>query len=120
MPPPSAREAVGRIPAPEWKYGLEFRDGATYRFTMTVTLPDTPATLGMSEDEIRLELACSLFATGRASSRAAADIAGLGYDEFLDALRERHIPRYNSAMLREDIENLNRLFPHDPLPLPKP
>jgi predicted HTH domain antitoxin len=85
---------------------------------MTVTLPDTPATLQMSERDIRVELACALFARGKASSLAAVDIAGVGYDAFLAALQERKIPRYTSEMLREDIESLNHLFPDDPLPLP--
>ena len=52
-----------------------------------------------------------------ATRQVAAEIAGTGYGAFLDALRERRISGYTSAMLREDIESLNRLFP-DPLPLP--
>jgi predicted HTH domain antitoxin len=85
---------------------------------MTITLPDDPALLCMSEEEIRLELACSLFAHGKASSRVAAEIAGVDYGGFLDALRDRRIPYYTSGMLREDIETMNRLFPDHPLPLP--
>ncbi len=85
---------------------------------MTVTLPDTPATMRMSEEEIRTELACSLFARGKVSSGVAADIAGVSYSRLLDALHERRIPYYTSEMLRQDIESLNRMFPDDPLPLP--
>jgi len=85
---------------------------------MTVTLPDTPATLRMSEEEIRLGLACSLFARGKVSSRVAADIAGVTYGRLLDALHERKIPYLTSEMLRQDIETLNRMFPGHPLPLP--
>lgn len=85
---------------------------------MTFTLPDTPATLRMSEEDIRLELACSLFARGKVSSGVAADIAGVTASRLLDALRERRIPYYTGAMLREDLETLNRLFPDRPLPLP--
>lgn len=86
---------------------------------MTVTLPDTPAVQRMTAEDVRIELACSLFAQGKATSLAAADIAGVGYDTFLDALRERRIPRYTIAMLREDIESLNSAFPASPLPLPQ-
>lgn len=85
---------------------------------MTLTLPDTPAVQRMTPDDIRIELACSLFAQGKATSLAAADIAGVDYDTFQEALRERRIPRYTLAMLREDIESLNRVFPGSPMPLP--
>ena len=97
--------------------GVEISPAIRYSPAMIITLPDMPATLGMSEAEIRLELACSLFARGKVSSQVAAEIAGTGYGAFLDALRERRISGYTSTMLREDIESLNRLFP-DPLPLP--
>lgn len=85
---------------------------------MTITLPDHPALTELTPATLQLDLACALFAAGRASSRASAEIAGLDYDEFLDALRERRIPRYTIEMLREDIISLNRVFPGDPLPLP--
>ena len=85
---------------------------------MIVTLPDTPETMRMSEEEIRLELACSLFARGKMSSRVAADMAGVTYGQLLDALHERKIPYFTTEMLRQDIATLNRLFPDRPLPLP--
>jgi predicted HTH domain antitoxin len=85
---------------------------------MTLTLPDHPATRQISDLELRTELACALFARGRITALAGAEIAGLAYGEFLDALRERGISRYTEAMLAEDITSLNTLFPDSPLPLP--
>lgn len=84
--------------------------------TMTITLPDDPATLHMGESEIRLELACSLFARGKISSRRAAAVAGVDYSALLDALAERRISYYTAAMLREDIETLDRVLPKNSLP----
>lgn len=85
---------------------------------MTVTLPDHPATLRMSEEDIRLEFTCGLFARGEVSSRVAAEMAGVSYDAFLGALQERGISRYSLEMLREDIETLNHLWPDSALPVP--
>lgn len=45
---------------------------------MTITLPDDPALQHLDEAQVRLELACGLFASGRISRGVAARLAGLG------------------------------------------
>ena len=82
---------------------------------MIVSLPESARDLGLSEAELRVELACSLFAQGKVSSRPGAELAGLAYEEFLDALRVRRIPRSTPEMLREDVATLNELFPDRPM-----
>jgi len=69
----------------------------------TLTLP-LPADL----DEAAARLACALglFQEGHVSVGKAAEIAGLSYRAFLDALRQRGIPAYTytAEMLREDVD----------------
>ena len=78
---------------------------------MIVTLPDTPATLRMSEEEIRLELACALFAQGRLGKVGGADMAGVDFISFQRALGQRGIPSYTAEMLDEDLETMRKLWP---------
>ena len=78
---------------------------------MTITLPDTPATLAMSEAEIRLELACALFAQGRIGKVGGAEMAGVDFITFQRALGERGIPLYTAEMLEEDLVTMRKLWP---------
>jgi predicted HTH domain antitoxin len=72
---------------------------------MTVTLPD----IKMTEDEVKRELALSLYAARRVTLIQAADIAGVGFFEFQGLLRERKIPQhYGVEELTEDLRNFPR------------
>ncbi len=70
---------------------------------MTITLPDDPALLHLDEMQVRLDLACGMFASGRASRGVCARIAGLDSAAFDEALFVRHIPSYTSEMLDQDL-----------------
>ena len=61
--------------------------------SMTLTLPDLPVTTSMSEAELRLELACALYARGKTSAVAGAHLAEIDLVSFQGALAEREIPR---------------------------
>ena len=43
---------------------------------MTLHLPDLPAATWMTEAELRLELACALYAHGKATKVSGAEVAG--------------------------------------------
>ena len=43
---------------------------------MTLHLPDLPAATRMTEAEPRLELACALYAQGKATKVSGAEVAG--------------------------------------------
>ncbi len=65
--------------------------------TMTITLPDTVfSAVRRAPDEfiqeMRIEAATQWYAQQRISQEKAAEIAGLGRAEFIDALSLRHIP----------------------------
>jgi predicted HTH domain antitoxin len=68
----------------------------------TLTLP-LPADL--DESAARLSYALGLFQEGHVSLGKAAEIAGLPYRAFLDALHHRGIPAYTytEEMLEEDL-----------------
>ena len=70
---------------------------------MTVTLPDDPALLGLDEVELKLEIACGLFAAGRVSRGVGARIAGLDRAAFDEILFRRRIPAWTSATLEQDL-----------------
>lgn len=76
---------------------------------MIITLPDDPAISAMSEDEIRLDLACGAFAAGHVSRSVAARMAGLGSRAFDEILFTRRIPSFTEDMLAEDVETLRTL-----------
>ena len=67
-----------------------------------VTL-DLPA--HVDEAKARLLLAVALFQEGEVSVGRAAEVAGLSYRAFLDALRERGVPAYvyTEEMLEQDL-----------------
>lgn len=78
---------------------------------MTLTLPDDPALAEFAESDIRLDLACALYAAGRISRGVAARMAGMERHPFDEELYQRRIPIYTEEMLEEDLATLNKLFP---------
>ena len=72
---------------------------------MTLTLPDDPALGQVSEGELRLVLACGLFASGQLSRNVAARIAGLDRLAFDEALFQRNLASYTPDMLAEDLQS---------------
>ncbi|MCW1925219.1 UPF0175 family protein [Luteolibacter arcticus] len=78
---------------------------------MTLTLPDDPALAGMTESDLRLDLACGLFAAGRVSRTVACRIAGMERYDFDQEVSRRKISGYTEEMLEEDLANLSDLPP---------
>ena len=78
---------------------------------MTITLPDIPETRQLSPDELRVELACALYARGRVGKISAAELAGVDFVGFQRALAERGIPAYTEQMLADDLRSLKAVFP---------
>lgn len=76
---------------------------------MTITLPDDPALAAMSEEDIRLDLACGAFAAGHVSRGVAARMAGLERHAFDEVLYTRRIPSFTEEMLDEDLATLRTL-----------
>jgi predicted HTH domain antitoxin len=74
-------------------------------------MPDLPAAGRFTPEELRLELACALYARGRLGKIAAAQMAGVDFLVFQRALGERRIESYTEKMLAEDVATLNKLFP---------
>jgi predicted HTH domain antitoxin len=73
---------------------------------MTLTLPDQP---GLPEAEVRLELACALYARGKIGKVAGAEIAGIDFFSFQQALAERKISTYSVELLKDDVKALHDL-----------
>jgi predicted HTH domain antitoxin len=72
---------------------------------MTVTLPE----IKLTEQEVKQELALSLYAARKITLIQAVDIAGIGFFEFQGLLRERQIPQhYGVEDLEEDLRNFPR------------
>lgn len=78
---------------------------------MRIELPDLPETEGLTPEEIRLELACALYARGRIGKVAGAELAGVDFATFQRSLGERGVPLYTEEMLANDRHTLKRLFP---------
>jgi predicted HTH domain antitoxin len=76
---------------------------------MTLKLPDVPTTEKISEGELRLELACALYARGKVGKVAGAELAGVDFFTFQGALAERGIGEYTAEMLKEDLDSLSSL-----------
>jgi len=73
---------------------------------MTLTLPETK----FSEDELKQELALSLYAAHKVTLIQAADIAGVGFFEFQGLLKDRKIPQhYDIEDFEEDMRTLREL-----------
>jgi predicted HTH domain antitoxin len=78
---------------------------------MTITLPDIPDAPSLSPAEVRLELACALYARGRIGKVTAAEYAGVDFFTFQRALGERGISTYTDEALANDLQSLKELFP---------
>ena len=78
---------------------------------MTIELPDEPLAADLTPQDLRLELACALYARGRIGKVAGSRLAGVDFFTFQGALGERQIPQYTEKMLSEDLETLKHLFP---------
>lgn len=74
---------------------------------MTIELPDVPPSERLTPEEIRLELACALYARGRIGKVTAVEISGVDFFAFQRALGERGVPLYTQQMLAADIQSLN-------------
>ena len=51
---------------------------------MMLTLPDQPMPPGMTPEELRLELACALYARGKLTKVRGADFAGVDFFDRFD------------------------------------
>ena len=78
---------------------------------MMIEVPDVATGEKLTPEELRLELACALFARGRIGKVAASEMAGLDFFAFQRALGGRHIPLYTEDMLADDVASLQKLFP---------
>ncbi len=58
---------------------------------MTITLPDEPALARFPEDQLRLELACALYASRGISRGLGARMAGMELEAFEEELHSRSI-----------------------------
>jgi predicted HTH domain antitoxin len=76
---------------------------------MKITLPDDPALQHLDEAQVRIDLACGMFAGGRVSRSIAARIAGLEALAFDEELFRRKIPTFTEEMLDQDLVALDRL-----------
>jgi predicted HTH domain antitoxin len=71
---------------------------------MTVTLPE----IKLTEQEVKQELALSLYAGRKITLIQAADIAGVGFFDFQAMLRDRRISQHYDL---HDLEDDLRAFP---------
>ena len=77
---------------------------------MSVTIEDLSRETGLSEPEIRLELAVRLFELERLTLGQASRLAGLSQFSFQDILGQRHISvHYDERDYHEDVETLRDL-----------
>ena len=73
---------------------------------MTLTLPE----IKMTEQELKQELALSLYAGRKITLVQAADVAGVGLFEFQAWLRDRQIPQhYDERDLENDMQVFGKL-----------
>jgi predicted HTH domain antitoxin len=62
--------------------------------------------------ELRLELACALYARGKITAVSGSHVAGVDLISFQGALKEREISRnYTLEDFRDDMDGLRKLFP---------
>ena len=94
-----------------WLSRLTVRVPWDYNHNMTIQLPEIEAVERFSPDELRLELACALYARGLIGKVAGADLAGIDFFSFQRGLGERGIPMCTDKMFEEDMANLESLFP---------
>ena len=75
---------------------------------MVITIPD----VGLTEQEVRQELALALFQQDRATLAKAADIAGITRLDFQRLLAARSIPvHYGLTDLADDLQGLHDQYP---------
>jgi predicted HTH domain antitoxin len=78
---------------------------------MNLELPEIENT-ALTPAELRLELACALYARGKITAVTGAHLAGLDLIGFQGALKERGIPsNYTIEDFRDDMDALQKLFP---------
>ena len=78
---------------------------------MTIELPNLSGADRFTPEELRLELACALFARGRIGKVQGAELAGVDFLRFQQALGERQMPTYTEEMLAGEVATLKQLFP---------
>jgi predicted HTH domain antitoxin len=71
--------------------------------------PDIEAIGRLSPAELRLELACALYARGLIGKVAATDLAGIDLFAFQRGLGERGVPVYTEQMLEDELASLKSL-----------
>jgi predicted HTH domain antitoxin len=71
---------------------------------MIWVLPDDPALGQVSDWDLRLGLACGLYAAGQVCRNLGARIAGLDRLAFDEALLQRNIATFTPDMLAEDLQ----------------
>ena len=68
--------------------------------------------MDLTPAELRLELACALYARGKITAITGSHLAGLDLITFQSALKERGIVRnYTLGDFRDDMAALKKLFP---------
>jgi predicted HTH domain antitoxin len=78
---------------------------------MTLELPEIENT-ELTADELRLELACALYARGKITAVTGSHLAATDLIAFQGALKERNIPRnYTLEDFHDDIAALKKLYP---------
>jgi predicted HTH domain antitoxin len=67
--------------------------------------------MGVTEEDVRIELFARLFDRGKLSFGKAAELARVSQDRMLDELSKRSIPRhrYSEEMLQQDMHALEHL-----------
>ena len=80
---------------------------------MAVVVPDDLVrSIGLTEAELRLELAVALYRENRVTLGQAARLAARPQDEVLGILAGRGVAmHYTVDDLKEDVTNLERIFP---------
>jgi predicted HTH domain antitoxin len=74
---------------------------------MTLTLPDSAIPAEMRPAQLRLELACALYAQGKLTKVRGAELAGVDFFTFQQALKEREISTYTVDDLEREVATLS-------------
>jgi predicted HTH domain antitoxin len=77
---------------------------------VTIEVPDIQAIERLSAADLRLELACALYARALIGKVAGADLAGIDFFAFQRALKERGVPMYTEQMLEDELASIKSLF----------
>lgn len=83
---------------------------------MPVVISDeTLKQAGLTEREMKVEIACRLFDAGKLSKPMAGRLAGLSRVEFEDALLERGLPliHVDDEYVRQELEMARRAWPEN-------